>query len=229
MSVKENFDKIQSEIASICDRIGRDPASINVVAVTKYVSNERAKEAIDAGVVHLGENRAEGLAMKQEDIQEQVSWHFIGSLQSKKVKKVAPHISYLHSLDRVSLAKELDKRLDRELACFVQVNVSKEESKAGLDIEEVDEFIQELEAYPSLKIIGLMTMAPFVNDPEETRPIFKALKKIQLDIQAKNYSHAPCTELSMGMSNDYQVAIEEGATFIRIGTSLVGNEKKEGN
>ncbi|WP_368504000.1 YggS family pyridoxal phosphate-dependent enzyme [Alkalihalophilus sp. As8PL] len=227
VTVKHNFDQIQAEIASICERVGRDSQSVHIVAVTKYVSTERAQEAISAGVNHLGENRVEGIEEKRDSLGDVVSWHFIGSLQSKKVKKVIDHITYLHSLDRLSLAKEVDKRLEgkQTLDCFVQVNVSGEESKSGLHQKEVLPFIEELSNYPSINVIGLMTMAPFVEDNEQTRPIFKKLKQLQLSIAEKGYKHAPCTELSMGMSNDYHIAIEEGATFVRIGTALVGNEK----
>ncbi|WP_100373278.1 YggS family pyridoxal phosphate-dependent enzyme [Bacillus sp. FJAT-45037] len=226
MSVKHNLDHIQSEIAAICERVGRSPENIHIVAVTKYVSVQRAQEALEAGIVHFGENRHEGLEQKRRELGILPKWHFIGSLQSKKVKHVVNDISYLHSLDRLSLASEVDKRLadDKKLPCFVQVNVSAEESKSGLSPDEVIPFIEKLVKYPSIVVIGLMTMAPFVSDVEETRPIFKKLKQLQMEIATKQWVHAPCTELSMGMSNDYQIAIEEGATFIRVGTALVGKE-----
>ncbi|MCM3713117.1 YggS family pyridoxal phosphate-dependent enzyme [Alkalihalobacillus oceani] len=226
MSVKQNGETIKAEIEQICARCGRDPDEINIVAVTKYVSVQTAQEALSAGFVHIGENRAEGLAEKRDSLQGEAVWHFIGSLQSKKVKKVIDKIDYLHSLDRISLAKELDKRLafGNQLKCFVQVNVSGEESKAGLAPVEVIPFIRELEAYQGVKVVGLMTMAPFVDEPEETRAVFCKLRLLRDEVQALQLAHAPCQELSMGMSNDYQVAIEEGATFIRIGSALVGRE-----
>ncbi|MCM3759371.1 YggS family pyridoxal phosphate-dependent enzyme [Alkalihalobacillus oceani] len=226
MSVKQNGEAIQAEIDKLCARCGRDPNEINIVAVTKYVSVQTAQEALSAGFVHIGENRAEGLGEKWDSLQGEAVWHFIGSLQSKKVKKVIDKIDYLHSLDRISLAKELDKRLEhgKQLKCFVQVNVSGEESKAGLAPAEVIPFIRELEAYQSLQVVGLMTMAPFVEEPEETRAVFRRLRLLKEEVSALNLPHAPCQELSMGMSNDYQVAIEEGATFIRIGSALVGRE-----
>ncbi|MET3505119.1 YggS family pyridoxal phosphate-dependent enzyme [Halalkalibacter oceani] len=226
MSVKQNGETIKAEIEQICARCGRDPDEINIVAVTKYVSVQTAQEALSAGFVHIGENRAEGLAEKRNSLQGEAVWHFIGSLQSKKVKKVIDKIDYLHSLDRISLAKELDKRLafGNQLKCFVQVNVSGEESKAGLAPVEVIPFIRELEAYQGVKVVGLMTMAPFVDEPEETRAVFRKLRLLRDEVQALQLAHAPCQELSMGMSNDYQVAIEEGATFIRIGSALVGRE-----
>lgn len=226
MSVKLNGEAIKAEIDKLCARCSRDPNEINIVAVTKYVSVQTAQEALSAGFVHIGENRAEGLSEKWGSLQGEAVWHFIGSLQSKKVKKVIDKIDYLHSLDRISLAKELDKRLapGKQVKCFVQVNVSGEESKAGLAPAEVIPFVRELEAYQGLQIVGLMTMAPFVEEPEETRAVFRKLRLLKEEVNALKLPHAPCQELSMGMSNDYQVAIEEGATFIRIGSALVGRE-----
>lgn len=226
MSIRENLERIKNEIEQICTEQGRDPESVHVVAVTKYVSVERTKEAIEAGVQHIGENRTDGMNKKQEEIEKECTWHFIGTLQSRKVKEVINNIDYLHSLDRMSLAKEVDKRLDdgKVLNCFVQVNVSGEETKSGLSPDEVIPFIKELEKYKGIRVVGLMTMAPFYEDPEQTRPIFRKLRELRDRVHALNLPHAPCTELSMGMSNDYIVALEEGATFIRIGSSLVGRE-----
>jgi pyridoxal phosphate enzyme (YggS family) len=192
--------------------------------VTKYVTIERAQEAIEAGVLHLGENREEGLLAKYEILQDKPVWHFIGSLQTRKVKSIINYVDYIHSLDRHSLAKEIHKRANRVIKCFVQVNVSKEESKHGLAPEDVIEFIQSLKDFSNLKIVGLMTMAPFTEDEEQLRYCFRSLKAIQENVKKLNLQYAPCTELSMGMSNDYSIAIEEGATMIRIGTALVGSE-----
>lgn len=227
-NVQENGAALRSRIEAAATKVGRSLEDIQIIAVTKYVSVETAKAAIDAGISHIGENRIEGLLAKKEALDtEEVDWHFIGSLQSRKVKDVVGEVSVLHSLDRLSLAKEIQKRLcqqDQTLRCFVQVNVSGEESKSGLAPTEVEPFIEKLKAYDRITVVGLMTMAPFVDDAEETRPYFKTLKQLQQSIANKNYEHAPCTEVSMGMSNDFEVAIEEGATYIRIGTILVGNE-----
>lgn len=223
MSVQENLFHIKTEINFASQRAGRNPDEIQIVAVTKNVSVEKTKEALDSGIIHIGENRAEGLVEKWESLQNKGKWHYIGSLQSKKVKKIIDIIDYIHSLDRLSLAEEIQKRANRKVVkCFVQVNVSGEATKAGLHPSDVIPFIRSLEEYPAIEVVGLMTMAPFVEDSEQTRPIFKSLKELQKKVQACELSFAPCTELSMGMSNDYPIAIEEGATFIRIGTSLVG-------
>lgn len=224
MNVQDNYQTIRRNIDSICERTGRNPKEIKVIAVTKYVSVERAKAAIDAGVYHLGENREEGLNHKYEEIENKAVWHFIGSLQTRKVKNIIDKVEYIHSLDRLSLAKEIDKRAQKPMKCFVQVNVSGEESKHGCSPEDVIRFVKELESLNNIHIVGLMTMAPFTDDRQLVRTCFKQLKNLQLEVQALQLPFAPCHELSMGMSNDYELAIEEGATFIRIGTSLVGNE-----
>ncbi|WYP25051.1 YggS family pyridoxal phosphate-dependent enzyme [Alkalihalobacillus sp. FSL W8-0930] len=226
MNIKENLGTIGQHIKEACSRTNRQADHVHVIAVTKYVSDETTRKAIEAGVEHIGENRAEAGLAKKEAIKEQATWHFIGSLQSRKVKQVIHEFDYFHSLDRVSLAKEFQKQsVDGEtIQCFVQVNVSGEESKAGVQPDELLSFIRQLEAFPAVCIVGLMTMAPFTERPEETRPVFSGLRKLRDEVKALQLPYAPCTELSMGMSNDYVVAIEEGATFVRIGTALVGNE-----
>ncbi len=222
-----NLKDIQNNIVAACKRAGRNVSDITIIAVTKQVTTERAIEALDAGLIHLGENRPEGLLEKQETIKDRATWHYIGSMQTRKVRKVIDQIDYLHSLDRISLAEEIDKRSSRPVNCFVQVNVSGEEAKHGLTPDEVPAFIEELSDYPHIRVVGLMTMAPNTENQEIIRNVFKELKKLQLEIASKGYDYAPCTELSMGMSNDYEIAIEEGATFVRIGTALVGNESRD--
>lgn len=226
MTVKENLKNIQQEIEKACEKVNRNPKEVKIIAVTKYVNIERTKETLDAGIVHIGENRVEAAEEKYEALGDRGIWHFIGRLQSKKVKKMIDKFSYLHSLDRLSLAEEIQKRLPdgKQMNCFVQLNVSGEETKAGISSKELIPFIKALEQYPSIRVVGLMTMAPFYEDPERTRPIFRKLKELQKEVQALQLPFAPCDELSMGMSNDYIIAVEEGATFVRIGSSLVGKE-----
>jgi pyridoxal phosphate enzyme (YggS family) len=224
VSVEENTALIRAEINEACARVGRASESVHIIAVTKYVSERTAQAALDAGIKHIGENRDDGFLKKYEALGEEPVWHFIGTLQSRKVKNMIDKINYIHSLDRMSLAKEIQKRATEKIRCFVQVNASGEQSKHGLTPEEVVPFIEKLTQYPSVEVVGLMTMAPFVEDAESLRPIFKKMKQLQQSIAAKRWEHAPCRELSMGMSNDFQIAIEEGATFVRIGTALVGKE-----
>lgn len=218
----DNLKDIQLNINAACEKVGRDPKEVQIIAVTKQVPTERAEEALATGLTHLGENRPEPLLEKQQHITSGAIWHYIGSLQTRKVRKVIDHVDYIHSLDRLSLAEELQKRATHTVKCFVQVNVSEEDSKHGLTIEEVQPFIESLTQYPHISIVGLMTMAPNTEDESIIRHTFKGLKKLQQQIMSQQYEHAPCTELSMGMSHDYAIAVEEGATFVRIGTALVG-------
>lgn len=212
-------------MSASCERVGRSPEEVHLVAVTKYVSVDTAIAAIEQGVRHIGENRAEGLLEKQAIIgRDKVTWHFIGSLQSRKVKDVIDHIDYLHSLDRLSLAQEINKRATQKVKCFVQVNVSGEDSKHGVPPEKVEAFVEQLADFTNIQVIGLMTMAPHIEDEGALRTVFSELKTIQTKLAAREWPYAPCTELSMGMSNDFELAIEEGATFIRVGTALVGKD-----
>ncbi|QBG56007.1 YggS family pyridoxal phosphate enzyme [Bacillus amyloliquefaciens] len=224
MRVADQLRHINERINEACNRSGRSPEDVTVIAVTKYVSAERAQEAVDAGITSLGENRDAELIRKQDVIKGSPEWHFIGSLQTRKVKAVVDRVSYIHSLDRLSLANEIEKRAPHAVRCFVQVNTSLEPSKHGLKTEEVIPFIRELSDFRNISVEGLMTMAPLTDDTETIRACFRQLRDLRDQVQQLNQTNAPCRELSMGMSNDYEIAVEEGATFIRIGSSLVGNE-----
>lgn len=222
-----NLNKLNDLIAAAETRVNREGNNVQIIAVTKEVSVERTQEAIEAGLTHLGENRPEGLNRKLSAIQAHVNWHYIGSLQTRKVKQVINSIDYLHSLDRLSLAEEIEKRAVKPVKCFIQVNVSGEESKHGLSMEEVLPFVESLKSFTKVEVVGLMTMAPNTENEALIRTVFKQLKQCQQQIAEQGFAHAPCTELSMGMSNDFEIAVEEGATFVRVGTALVGNERGE--
>lgn len=219
--VIDNLERIQANINQVKLRAGVSQ-NVNIVAVTKQVDVARTKEVLEAGLVHLGENRPEGLHTKQEQIKSGAHWHYIGTLQTRKVKQIINNIDFLHSLDRLSLAEEIEKRAEKPVKCFIQANVSGEESKHGLPREEVIPFIKQLASYPKVEVVGLMTMAPNTEDEVVIREVFRELKNLQQEVVALQLAYAPCKELSMGMSNDYEIAIEEGATFVRIGTALVG-------
>ncbi|RNF40671.1 YggS family pyridoxal phosphate-dependent enzyme [Planococcus salinus] len=218
-AIKPIYEEIENEINSL-------QHGVKIIAVTKQVGIARTQEAIEAGIRHLGENRPEGLLNKLSAIDANVEWHYIGNLQSRKVKDVINKIDYLHSLDRMSLAKEIQKRAEQPVKCFVQVNVSREETKSGFAPEETLDFIKSLEAFDKIQVVGLMTMAPNTDNDSVIRDVFKTLKSLQLRIAAEQLPHAPCNECSMGMSNDYRIAVQEGATFVRIGTALVGAESE---
>ena len=225
MNVRENFETITREISETCKQVGRNADEVKLIAVTKYVTDTRVEEAIEAGIADFAENRPQNYVERKDKYSDK-TWHLIGSLQTRKVRDVINEVGYFHALDRDSLAKEIEKRAEKEIKCFVQVNVSGEESKHGLTSEEAIDFIKSLEQYSKIKVVGLMTMAPFVEDEEILRNCFRRLRQLRDEVKALNLSYAPCEFLSMGMSNDYKIAIEEGATHIRVGTALVGCELK---
>ncbi|MCP8715733.1 YggS family pyridoxal phosphate-dependent enzyme [Staphylococcus arlettae] len=224
MNVQQNYDTIKTELDTSIKKAGISTQP-NVIAVTKYVTIDRANEAYDAGLRHFGENRVEGFLAKQNALPDDAVFHFIGTLQTRKVKEVINQVDYFHALDRLKLAKEIQKRAEHKVKCFVQVNVSEEESKQGITINEINDFIEAIKEYDNIEVVGLMTMAPLTGDVDYIRQLFNTLKEKQSEIQTLNLSYAPCTELSMGMSNDYQLAAEAGASFVRIGTKLVGKEE----
>lgn len=222
MEISSNLAKVQQDIIQTCESVGRDASDITVVAVTKNIDVNETKYAIECNLHHLGENRPDKFLDKLQDIGHDVNWHFIGSLQSRKVKEVINQIDHLHSLDRISLAKEINKRANKVIKCFVQINVSGEESKQGLEVSEVIPFMKEIEQFENVEVVGLMTMAPYTDDESVIRRCFAGLRECRDSVQQLGIRNVPCNELSMGMSNDYRIAIEEGATFIRLGTTLFG-------
>lgn len=196
-----------------------------LIAVTKTVDSQRVREAIAAGVTAVGENRVQELLEKYEIIGNEVEWHLIGSLQTNKVKYIVDKVAMVHSLDRVELAEELQKRcaaINRILPVLLQVNLTREESKSGFYEEEVIPFLQTAASYPNLQVKGLMTIGlPCVN-PEETRPVFQRLRQLKEEIGKLSLSGVSMEYLSMGMSHDYEIAIEEGANLVRVGSAIFG-------
>lgn len=225
MSIKKNIMYIKQNIDNIKKEINRQD-EVKLMAVTKTVDVDKVLEAIDAGITDIGENKPQELARKYEAIGDKVRYHLIGTLQTNKVKYIIDKAYMIHSLDRISLCEEIQKRaekIDKIVNCLVQVNISKEESKHGLDRELVIDFIKEVSNnYKNIHIKGLMTMAPFIDDEEQIRKVFKNLKDLSLEINNLNIPNVEMDTLSMGMSHDYKIAIEEGATIIRVGTSIFG-------
>lgn len=208
--IEENYEQIKNEVGD----------DVNIIAVTKYHTVEETLEAYEAGVRHFGENRIEGFIEKRKALPEDAEVHFIGTMQSRKVKEVIEDLHYLHSLERESVAKKIEQAGQHVVNCFIQVNVSDEDSKHGLQPEEVEDFLLKLKDYKYVKVIGLMTMAPHTEDSSVIENTFTGLKNLQEKI-GKNYPDV--TELSMGMSNDYPSAVKNGATYIRIGSKIMGS------
>jgi pyridoxal phosphate enzyme (YggS family) len=221
---------VENRLDQACRRSGRNRKDVQIIAVTKYVSVSTAEAVVLEGITNIGENRWPDAKDKWERLKGQAVFHYIGSLQTNKVKDVIGKFDFIHSLDRLSLAEAIHNRarmLDIQVACFLQVNVSGEQSKHGLEPEQLKEFIRQLQAYDRIRPIGLMTMAPYEIEPEQTRPIFRSLRELRDDLNEQMILNEPLTELSMGMSNDFEVAVEEGATRVRLGTVLVGKEEIE--
>ncbi|KAF1303251.1 YggS family pyridoxal phosphate-dependent enzyme [Enterococcus saccharolyticus] len=220
--ISDNLRKVEQEIRDSCALVSRQPKDVTLIAVTKTVDTETTIELVQQGVTHLAENRMEKFLEKKEKMSafSNVSWHFIGNLQRRKVKSVINEIDFFHALDSIKLASEIQKRATKKINCFVELNISGEESKHGIPPKELETFIQQLEPYDQICVVGLMTMAPFDSTIEEQHQLFAHLKTLQEDIERKKLPFAPCTETSMGMSNDFAIAIQEGATFVRVGTAL---------
>lgn len=220
--ISENLLEVRQEIQNSCALVSRNPEEVKLIAVTKSVDSAAMKELYQLGERHFAENRVDVFLKKKEALQDfsAIQWHFIGHLQSRKVKQMINEIDYFHALESLKLAGEIQKRATKVIQCFVEVNVSGEESKQGISPDELIEFIQALQPFDKIKIVGLMTMAPFHADEAEQLGIFSKLRCLQEEVANLSYDYAPCRELSMGMSNDFSMAIQAGATFIRVGSAL---------
>ena len=218
MTIAENAELIRGKAATAALKSGREAAKVKIIAVTKYSDNAETQEFIDAGFLDLAENRADRFLEKFDAFSEQgIRWHFIGNLQSRKVRDVINKVDVFHALDSVKLANEIEKRANHVISCFLEVNVSGEESKHGFDESSIFSAIDAIKAFSKVKVIGLMTMAPIDANEDELREIFTKTRQLQEKIAALNIANIPCRELSMGMSRDYEIAIECGATYVRVG------------
>ena len=210
MGIKEQVVKIQESL--------KDYPNVNLIAATKYMDIEQTKEIVACGIKKLGENRTDMFQEKYDALQGLgIEWHFFGVVQSRKIKEIVNRIDCLHSLDRYSLAAELNKRLEKPLDCFIQINISEEPNKQGIPASKLNSFVKQLASCDKINIVGLMCIAKLTFDKEEIRREFTKLKQLQEEVEAMNLPYAPCHRLSMGMSNDYKIAIECGATDIRLG------------
>lgn len=225
LSLQDRMKEVNERIEAACARSGRDRNEVHIIAVTKYVSTEATQEVLEQGLLHIGENRTQSALPKIEALGDTAIWHYIGHLQSNKVKDVVGKFEYIHSVDRLSLAKEINKKAEAmnvQVKVFVQVSVSGEASKQGVHPSEIKTLLTEMNKLSHLKVIGLMTMAPIVDKPEQARPVFRGLRLLRDELNHDQVTDEPITELSMGMSDDFEIAIEEGATWVRLGTILVG-------
>ncbi|MDX5001027.1 YggS family pyridoxal phosphate-dependent enzyme [Streptococcus suis] len=221
MNFQKNKDAIFSAVAKAAEKAGRPSESVKVIAVTKYVDSSIANQLVNTGVTHIGENRVDQFLEKYNALADkQLTWHLIGTLQRRKVKDIIPFVDYFHALDSVKLAQEIDKRATKIVKCFLQVNVSGEESKHGFAVSEIDAALAEISLLENIELVGLMTMAPIDATDDELDEIFSKMQEIQEELATRNLPRMPFTELSMGMSGDFERAIAHGATYVRIGSAF---------
>lgn len=220
MNLVENADLVRQQVETARNKANRQD-QVNVIAVTKYVDVATTEALVKTGIQHIGENRVDKFLEKYQVLKEyDLTWHLIGSLQRRKVKDVINLVDYFHALDSVKLAQEIQKRAEHPIKCFLQVNISGEESKHGFAPDELDDVLAEIAQLDKIEIVGLMTMAPFEASQEELQDIFSKTHQLQKQLEKKQLKNMPFSELSMGMSRDFEVAIANGATYVRIGTSF---------
>jgi pyridoxal phosphate enzyme (YggS family) len=225
IDIAENLKQVQANIDAACARAGRDTREVTLIAVSKTKPAEMIMEAYNAGKKIFGENKAQEMKEKYEELPKDIEWHFIGHLQTNKVKYVVGRAALIHSVDSVHLARAISEQSVKKNVVskiLIEVNAAGEESKFGSAPEDVSALVREIASLPNIKIEGLMTIAPFTDDPETNRKYFRKIKQLAIDIDRENIDNVSMNVLSMGMTGDYQVAVEEGATFVRVGTGIFG-------
>lgn len=223
--IKDQLREVEEKISAACQRAGRNREDVTLIAVSKTKPVETLKEAYDLGIRVFGENKVQELTQKYEVLPKDIHWHMIGHLQTNKVKYIIDKVDLIHSVDSLKLAQTVEKEAAKHglvKDILIEVNVAEEESKFGLRMEEVIPFLEQISGFSHVRVRGLMTIAPFVENAEENRSIFADLHKLSVDIEKKNIDNVNVSILSMGMTNDFEIAIEEGATMVRIGTGIFG-------
>jgi pyridoxal phosphate enzyme (YggS family) len=229
--VKENLLIVENRIEEACKRCGRDRSEVTLIAVSKTKPADMIREAYESGIRDFGENKVQEICDKYELLPDDIRWHMIGHLQRNKVKQVIDKTVLIHSVDSVRLAEQIEEEAAKKQICvdiLLEVNVADEESKFGFRLEETEQAIRNISVFPHISIKGLMTIAPFVENSEQNRPVFKELNQFYVDMQRKNIDNVNMNMLSMGMTGDYEIAIEEGATLVRVGTGIFGTRYKIG-
>lgn len=225
MMIKEQLEEVRERVNAACLRAGRDPKSVTLIAVSKTKPAQAVQEAYEAGARDFGENKVQEILQKQPALPQDIRWHMIGHLQRNKVHQVIGKAVLIHAVDSLRLAEQIEQEAAKrnlDVDVLLEINVAKEESKYGFFLEDAEEAIRRISSLPHVHIRGLMTIAPFVENPEENRGIFQKLYQFSVDINDKNIDNVTMGVLSMGMSGDFEVAIEEGATMVRVGTSIFG-------
>ena len=223
--INENLMQVRKNIEAACQKAGRNPEEVTLIAVSKTKPVPMLEEAYQAGSRDFGENKVQEIMDKYPVLPDDIRWHMIGHLQRNKVKYIVDKVSLVHSVDSLRLAEEISRQAEKkqtELDILVEVNIAQEESKFGTSRAEAAQLVEEIAKLPCIHVKGLMTIAPFVEHPEENRKYFRQIKELSVDIEKKNLDNVSMSVLSMGMTNDYMVAVEEGATMVRVGTGIFG-------
>lgn len=226
--IAENLRVVRSKIENACSRSERKPEDVTLIAVSKTKPVEMLKEAYDQGCRHFGENKVQELIDKYDVLPDDIKWHMIGHLQRNKVKYIVGKVYMIHSVDSLRLAEEISREALKKnvtVSILIEVNVAGEDTKFGVSPLETEELVRRIAILPGIAIKGLMTIAPYVDDPEDNRQHFAALKQLSVDISKKNIDNVSMNVLSMGMTGDYAVAIEEGAVYVRVGTGIFGERQ----
>lgn len=221
----DNLAEVQERVVNACKKAGRDPSEVTLIAVSKTKPVPMLQEIYDQGIREFGENKVQEICEKYGTLPKDIHWHMIGHLQRNKVKQVIDKACMIHSVDSVRLAKQISDEAIKRNICMnilLEVNVAQEDTKFGLKTDEVAGFLDEISEYKGIRVKGLMTIAPFVKNPEENRKYFRELRQLCVDLKTKNNDNVDMEFLSMGMTNDFEIAIEEGATHVRVGTAIFG-------
>ena len=223
--LQRNLEEVQEKIQEACKRAGRDPKEVTLIAVSKTKPVEMLQTVYDCGTRDFGENKVQEMCGKMENLPKDINWHMIGHLQTNKVKYIIGKTKLIHSVDSVHLAKEISKQAVKHNVSadiLIEVNIAQEETKFGINVDETLKMVKEIAVMPNIKIKGLMTIAPYVTNPEDNRQYFRGIKQLAVDINNQNIDNVSMDTLSMGMTGDYEVAVEEGATLVRVGTGIFG-------
>lgn len=223
--INENISKVRENIVKACEKVGRNPEEVTLIAVSKTKPVSAIEEALLSGTLDYGENKVQELCDKYDVLPKNIRWHMIGHLQRNKIKYLVGKTYLVHSVDSLRLAEQIEKEFAKHnQVCdiLVEVNIAQEESKFGINAKETEELIRKIAKFEHVRIKGLMTIAPYTEDPESNRDYFREIKKLSVDIRDKNIDNVSMDVLSMGMTGDYMVAVEEGATMVRVGTGIFG-------
>jgi pyridoxal phosphate enzyme (YggS family) len=227
MSIKDNYDKISKTVRKACQRVGRSTSEVSIMGVAKSQPTRKIKEAFECGVKLIGENKTQESEVHQTELKDlDIKWHFIGKLQKNKINRILKGFDFIQSVDGVKSLEHIHKRVSKEIEVFIEINIGDEKNKSGFTVDGLKKALNYISLLDRVKITGLMSIPPLSNDPEEVRPYFRRIRELKDEINSMNLPNFKIKHLSMGMTNDYEVAVEEGATIVRIGTALFGRRQK---